>query len=144
MTDREHLTAPVAAAIAVAGAALVVAAFLPWFDQGLGATMSLRELGDFLLRGRVGARGRWLGALIYAVPLGGCAAIIAAGLPRRRARVIAGVVAVVVAGLCIAAFATTGGQRDPAAGWFAAGSGTAALAIGAATARRRNVHESLD
>lgn len=66
------------------GLAIVASMFLPWVDRGGGSTVPLRSLGDLVLAGDLGGRApRWLGLVVYLIPLTGAITIVADGLGER-------------------------------------------------------------
>lgn len=132
------LSAGAASAMAVGGALLVASAFLTWLGRGAGSALSLRELGDFLLRDRWSTVPRWTGLLAYVIPVCGGLSVIAAGLTADRARRLGAVLGGIVGGmLLLAAAMMVVRDRVPAAGFLVAVAGDAGVLVGTRLGRPR-------
>ena len=120
------------------GLAVVASMFLPWVDRGGGSTVPLRSLGDLLLAGDLGGRvPRWLGVVVYLIPLAGAIVIVADGLgPRGRG---IGVAAFVVAVVLVVMGVVLPFVRDrrPGAGQWVAVAGVLAIGVSHLIERRR-------
>ena len=119
---------------ALGGVLLLVAAALPWSGRGAGSALALHRVGDLVLSGAVDAWvPRWAGLAVYAVPLGGAALLVAAGLGGRAGAVVAvGAVVAAAAGAAVVLVALDRvGRTGTGAGALVAGAG---LALGVAAA----------
>lgn len=83
------------AAGAGGGGLLLVASVVPWSGRGAGSTIALHRVGDLILSGTVDAwASRWVGLVVYAVPLSGALLLVGAGLGRRRGAALSAVASI--------------------------------------------------
>lgn len=125
-----ELDRPQVAAVVIGAFLLFAAPFLPLTGSGVGSTVPAHQVGDLVLSGVVaGWVPRWVGAVVYLLPIGGATALLAAGLGGRAGRVL-GWVSIVAAlvGTLLPALALRWSPFETAGrGFVAAAAGTAAL-----------------
>lgn len=125
--------------MAVAGGLLLASTFAPWSDRGSGSSIALRRVGDLVLSGAVDAWApRWVGLVVYAIPLGGALLLVGAGLGSRRGLTVgtAGTVAALAGGVVVVLALDRLGRAGVGPGTVMAAAGTVVAAIGLATAAR--------
>ncbi|MGI8938097.1 MAG: hypothetical protein ACR2JF_07785 [Iamia sp.] len=82
------------ASAALGGLLLLVATAMPWSGRGAGSSIALHRVGDLILSGAVDAwASRWIGLVVYAVPLSGALLLVGAGLGGRRGAALSAVAA---------------------------------------------------
>lgn len=75
-----------------AGAVLVISSFfLPYNDAGVGSAIAGHGLADLVLSGTISSWApRWIGLVLYLLPLGGALVLVGLGLDATIGRVVIG------------------------------------------------------